>query len=217
MIKSEWIVADITARNALTTTWADVLLGNECFVQSTSAIYRAVRSGTGATVWRASDVESEFDADEVGTALAGTDTMLVKTAAGSYVTALLSRIATYVATALNVTSGTWAPTVTATSNLDGTPTVDDGYYIRVGSIVVFICRAVYDATTGAGTSTEFRLTFPVTTNLSASTQCLGVVTGQTVTGGRVLGEATVDLIRVLLNAGSTSSDSAYVMGLHRVI
>jgi hypothetical protein len=51
MIKSEWIVSNMTARNALVVAQADVYAGAECMVQSTGSVFRAVRSGTGATMW----------------------------------------------------------------------------------------------------------------------------------------------------------------------
>jgi hypothetical protein len=51
MIKSEWIVSNMTARNALVVAQADVYAGAECMVQSTGSVFRAVRSGSGATMW----------------------------------------------------------------------------------------------------------------------------------------------------------------------
>lgn len=50
-IRPEWIVPSMSARNALTTTFADVIAGDECLVQSTGSVFRAVRAGSGATVW----------------------------------------------------------------------------------------------------------------------------------------------------------------------
>jgi hypothetical protein len=49
MIK--WTFEDMAARNAQGVTFADVIAGAECIVQSTGSVFRAVRSGTGATVW----------------------------------------------------------------------------------------------------------------------------------------------------------------------
>jgi hypothetical protein len=64
-IRTDWIVADVTARNALSTTWADVLAGSESLVLSTGAIYRAVRAGSGATMW--TPVTIAAISDEVAT------------------------------------------------------------------------------------------------------------------------------------------------------
>lgn len=50
-IKSEWIVASTTARNALTVSDGDVLVGAESKVLADGQVYRAVRSGSGATCW----------------------------------------------------------------------------------------------------------------------------------------------------------------------
>jgi hypothetical protein len=49
MIK--WIVESIAERNALDVRFADVIAGAECVVQSTGSVFRAVRAGTGATMW----------------------------------------------------------------------------------------------------------------------------------------------------------------------
>jgi hypothetical protein len=51
MIKSEWIVSSMAARNALVVASADVYQGAECMVLSTGSVFRAVRSGSGATMW----------------------------------------------------------------------------------------------------------------------------------------------------------------------
>lgn len=51
MIKSEWIVSNMAARNLLEVASADVYAGAECMVLSTGSVFRAVRSGTGATMW----------------------------------------------------------------------------------------------------------------------------------------------------------------------
>jgi hypothetical protein len=58
MIKSEWIVSSMAERNALTVASADVYQGAECMVLSTGSVFRAVRSGTGATMWAGVCTES---------------------------------------------------------------------------------------------------------------------------------------------------------------
>jgi hypothetical protein len=47
MIRSEWIVASTTARNALTVSDGDVAVGAEAKVLTDGFIYRAIRSGSG--------------------------------------------------------------------------------------------------------------------------------------------------------------------------
>jgi hypothetical protein len=56
MIK--WTFEDMAARNAQAVTFADVIAGAECIVQSTGSVFRAVRSGTGATMWAGVVTES---------------------------------------------------------------------------------------------------------------------------------------------------------------
>jgi hypothetical protein len=58
MIKSEWIVSNMAARNALEVASADVYQGAECMVLSTGSVFRAVRAGTGATMWAGVVTES---------------------------------------------------------------------------------------------------------------------------------------------------------------
>jgi hypothetical protein len=60
MIKSEWIVASMTARNALPVAQADVYAGAECMVLESGAAYRATRGGAGADCWLAIDAADPF-------------------------------------------------------------------------------------------------------------------------------------------------------------
>jgi hypothetical protein len=212
-IKSEWIVASTTARNALTVTDADVQLGAECKVNADGAIYRAVRSGTGATMWAASDAESEFDASEVGGVLAGTD-VLTMSRSGTIYTMLMSRIATYIGTALNVTSGTWTPTGTIVTNLDAV-TPGTGNYMRVGSTVAAAVRVQVDPTAAA--AIQFDISLPVTSAIGSADDAIGVASGSNTTLGRAQGNATDDRLSVFATSSSTSANNVMVVFLYRVI
>jgi hypothetical protein len=215
-IKSEWIVASTTARNALTVTDADVQLGAECKVLADGAIYRAVRSGSGATMWAASDAESEFNASEIGGVLVGTD-VLTMSRGGAIYTMLMSRIATYIGTALNITSGTWTPTATITLNADSVTPSSECSYIRVGTTVFFSIRVAVDATaTGA---VGFRLTLPIASAFSAANQAQGTVGGATLAAGVnfVQADATNDALDCSLSTSSTAAQTFTFVGQYRVI
>jgi hypothetical protein len=163
------------------------------------------------------------NASEIGVALTATDCIPVLDvsdttdhANGTVKKSLLSRVTTFLLAAIPIAYGTWTPTVTLTTNLDGTPTTDGGFYIRIGTIAFGFARCTYDATS-AGAATEFRLTFPVTSNTAAAADALGIVSGGATSVGRCLAEPTSDLIRVVFTAGSAASDTAYVIVGHRVI
>jgi len=78
---------------------------------------------------------------------------------------LTSAQATQVA-ALNLTSGTYNPTVANTSNLDSTPTATSLLYQRVGDIVNVSGKCVVDPT-AAGTRFQFTITLPVASTLTS--------------------------------------------------
>jgi hypothetical protein len=81
MIRSEWIVASTTARNALIVTDGDVAVGAEAKVLATGLVYRAVASGSGASCWDAATKES---GSFTPSPTAGTNVTTVTGSAGFY-------------------------------------------------------------------------------------------------------------------------------------
>ena len=71
-----------------------------------------------------------------------------------------------------VASGTYTPTATGTANIDSV-TGGKSQWIRVGNVVHVTGVVTVDATT-ATTSTAFRLTLPIASNLAASADLAGV-------------------------------------------
>ncbi len=73
-----------------------------------------------------------------------------------------------------VSSGTYAPSLTNVTNLDGSA-ASDFHYMRVGSVVTVAGRLTIDPTTTA-TSTELGITLPIASNFggAASEDCGGV-------------------------------------------
>lgn len=110
MVPSNWIVADITARNALIVTPADVYAGHECYVLSTGEIYRCVRPLTSASAWAPVGVVYPTSGlSEIGGALADTDKVNLLDVsdtsggtAGTLKNFLLSRLKTWALAAADI-------------------------------------------------------------------------------------------------------------------
>jgi hypothetical protein len=77
MIKSDWVVPTIEARDALVVTHGDYMLGCECVVLTTGRLYRAIGSGRGPGIWHASTTVGQFAVDEMGEDVEETDSVLV--------------------------------------------------------------------------------------------------------------------------------------------
>jgi hypothetical protein len=91
----------------------------------------------------------------------------------------------------NLVSGTYTPTLTNTTNLDGT-TAYACQYMRVGSVVTVSGRI--DVNPTAGASTVVGISLPIASNFSAPEQCGGVAFCQTVAGqgAAIFADATND-------------------------
>jgi hypothetical protein len=74
----------------------------------------------------------------------------------------------------NLTSGTYTPTVTASTNAASASAVGDFTYIRVGTIVNVTGRVTVDPT-AANTDTIFTVSLPIASNFSAVQDAAGVV------------------------------------------
>jgi hypothetical protein len=108
-----------------------------------------------------------------------------------------------------VYSGTYTPTFTSSTNVPiGTGVVSQ--YIRVGKMVTVSGSVTIDATAGAFTASEFELSLPIASNLSAATDLNGVVAGVIGAGaafesGYVIGNATTDRALVIYNSATAAS------------
>jgi hypothetical protein len=70
-----------------------------------------------------------------------------------------------------IVSGSYEPTLTAVTNIDGAPTADTHYYTRIGGLVWVHGRISLDATAGGGF--EVGISLPIASNFSATTQAQG--------------------------------------------
>ena len=75
-------------------------------------------------------------------------------------------------TATEALSGTYTPTRSAESNIDGTVTPSQAQYMRVGNVVTVSGRFTADPTAAGATS--FELTLPVASNIGAVEDLSGV-------------------------------------------
>lgn len=75
-------------------------------------------------------------------------------------------------TTLEITSGTYTPTLTNVANLDASTAFATGYY-RIGDRVTVFGRFDADATAAASTSTQLGLSLPVASNFATSIQLSG--------------------------------------------
>jgi hypothetical protein len=154
---------------------------------------------------------------EIGGALAGDDTIRIIDATDSTEKrSSLFRITTFILAAIPATYGTWAPTVSNTNNMDSTPTVSGGFYLRFATIEIAFAQISFDPTAASGAS-EFRLTPPVSSNFAVNSDVVGLVGGLTITNGRCLADGTNDLIRCVFTNSGSAVDTAYVVAGCKVI
>lgn len=121
-----------------------------------------------------------------------------------------------------LTYGTYTPTETATTNLDSI-TAQAHQYLRLGNSCTVSGYLAMDATAAAPTSTEGRLSLPVASSLANDEECCGLFGGNInalsnyFNGGKIIGEPTTDLARLLYLATVTSSQNYSVHWTYRVI
>lgn len=79
------------------------------------------------------------------------------------------------------TNGSYAPTITNSTNTDSTVTATTWYYTRTGNMVTVNGRFTADPTLTA-TSTLFEFSLPIASNLTAREQCTGTAACGTIVG-----------------------------------
>lgn len=104
-------------------------------------------------------------------------------------------------------SGTYTPTRSGESNLDGNVTPSECQYMRVGSTVTVSGRFTADPTTTA-TTTYFELTLPISSNIGAVEDLAGVaVCGATSESAEITGVVANDTALITWLATDTASQS----------
>lgn len=109
----------------------------------------------------------------------------------------VTNLATAIASSLNVTSGTYTPTLTNRANLDGS-SADQCQWARVGQMVTVSGRVLVDPTLTA-TTTALGISLPVASNLGASSDVGGAAFSSQVAGhgAAIDAETSADTARMV--------------------
>ena len=103
-----------------------------------------------------------------------------------------------------VTSGTYTPTLTNTTNVAAS-TAFVARYIRVGSQVTVYGTANIDPTLAAPTTTVMKISLPIASDFTGSAQCAGVaIDGPSSQVGAISADATDNVASLTYPATSTA-------------
>lgn len=109
---------------------------------------------------------------------------------------------TNASTGPNISSGTYTPTLTNTTNLSAS-TAYVAAYLRVGNTVTVSGTADVDPVAAA--ATEVGISLPIASSFSATTQCAGTMADGATESGRVWADATNDRARASWTAVDTAA------------
>lgn len=128
----------------------------------------------------------------------------------------MATLATDIAAQLNITSGTYTPTLTNVTNIAAS-TAAVSYYTRIGNVATVTGTVSLDPTaTGAA---EIEMSLPVASNLPNSGSCAGVFSNNTTTGnvGSIIANATNDTARFLWNTPDIANRTYSFVFSYRII
>ncbi len=230
------VFANTTLRDAYVVTQGDVDQGTECIVTGTGRFVAMLAAGASATSWQRKDaatpslgwvaaVTSTDDGiprfngtsgqlqnsagltqdDSGNLGVASTDTVDGKDLSVLFANVTVAPIAT-----------TWTPTITNGTNVTASGTID-GTYSRTENVVAFSFTASITHTNGAPTASDFEFTLPVASNLGATTDAIGHVTGSQVTLGRVTGSIANDRGVANYTIAANGAQVVMVTGRYEVI
>jgi hypothetical protein len=117
---------------------------------------------------------------------------------------------------LGVVSGTYTPTLTNGANVDSS-TAFLSHYLRVGNVVTVTGRIAVDATAAAPTATTVGISLPVASNFSVATDCGGLISLASSTGGPILADTVNDRATATYPASITSNQSGGFSFMYTVI
>ena len=168
-----------------------------------------------ALIDRVSTTETDISAAQVDiTTLSGsvTDEATARAAAD---TALDLRLDTL--EAFNLTSGTYTPTLTNTTNIDAS-TAYACQYLRVGNTVTVSGRVEVDATVGT-TSTDLGMSLPIASNFTAAEQLggTGVVPSLASTCAAIFADTTNDRATLRFVSTDTANRGFWFTFTYRVL
>lgn len=125
-------------------------------------------------------------------------------------------ISSAVASALNITAGTYTPTLTNVTNLSAS-TANLSHYLRVGSMVIVMGYAGVDPT--AAGNTELGISLPIASNLTTDTQLVGNAAALAVAGqsAGIVGSVANDRARMIWVAVDTSNVNMFYLFMYLVV
>ena len=120
--------------------------------------------------------------------------------------------------ATTTSSGTYTPTLTPVSNIDGTPTVYESMWSRVGNVVTVSGMMDIDFTTGGGVS-EVGISLPVVSNFTQTYHCLGAVgcEDDNAQSGVIIADTTNDRASLRLEAANNAPVTLVYTFQYRVL
>jgi hypothetical protein len=114
-----------------------------------------------------------------------------------------------------ITSGTYTPTLTNVSNLDGS-TAYECQYLRVGNVVTVSGKV--DANPTAAASTELGISLPIASNFAANQNCGGSASSTVAEApAAILADATNDRARMIWVATNTANHDMTFSFTYRII
>ncbi len=107
-----------------------------------------------------------------------------------------------------ITSGTYTPTLTNTTNVAASTPYVTGYY-RIGNAVTVYGKADIDATLFAGTDTELGMSLPVASDIAAEQDLGGTAVSDATSGlcARIKGDLTNNRASIVFKASNATNDS----------
>jgi hypothetical protein len=215
--------ATITAGSGVTVTNGDAVAGLPTVAHAdTSSVANVTSDNSNGVVLQ--DVSFTFDAfGHVTGATAGTVDLDLRYDSLGSAAAALAAANTYTddeIAALQVSSGTWTPTLTNTTNV-ASSTSNPGGWTIIGDVVQFSVRLAATATagtSGAPVSTILEMSLPVAVDLIAVAQAAGCATiGESpYVAGQVSANTANNTLNVAWFATSTSNRAITITGSYRM-
>jgi hypothetical protein len=113
-----------------------------------------------------------------------------------------------------ITSGTYTPTLTNTTNIDAS-TAEAAQYMRVGNVVTVSGRVAIDATAAA--ATVMGVSLPIASNFANLRECGGIVGAAGGPFGEIRADSTNDRATFAYTATGTANTAYYFTFTYRII
>ena len=175
----------------------------------TDGVYIASASGRSIFFWPNGGTSSALTVSS--TALTSTIPLTLSTApttsAGLY-DALTRNTSTGVVEKISMSSGTYTPTLTNTTNV-ASSSVNSAFYTRVGNIVTVYYSFSITPTAGGSTSTQLDISLPIASNFTTAHEANGSggTQASNLTYGVINADSTNDRVSLFMIANSTAGST----------